>query len=259
LKIVFVGDIVGSPGRRAFARFATRWKNEGKADIIVANAENSASGRGPTPAIAQEILDAGADALTLGDHTWDQKELAPFLDRESRIARPANFAPGCPGKGFVRLETPEGPLLVISLIGRVFLPPRDCPLRAADALLKKESARVRMIMVDMHCEATSEKIIAGRYLDGRVSLVAGTHTHVQTSDETILPKGTAYITDAGMTGPKDSVLGRDYEPVLRSYLTGMPNKFDVATQNVCVEGVCVDIDPKSGKALNITRFRESMV
>lgn len=256
MKLLFVGDIVGSPGRQAFARIATRYKAEKKADVIVVNAENAAAGRGITPALADELFAGGADVLTLGDHTWDQKELIPYLDREPRIVRPANFPPGCPGRGHTVIETGHGPLLVLNLIGRVFMPAQDCPFRAADALLKREDNRPRLIFVDMHCEATSEKIIMGRYLDGRVSAVAGTHTHVQTADECILPHGTGYITDAGMTGPKDSVLGREVEPVLRRFLTGMPTKFGIATDDVRLEGVWFDIDTTTGRTRKIKRISE---
>lgn len=258
MKLLFVGDIVGSPGRKAFARTATRYKAEGKADVIVANAENAAAGRGLTPKLAEELFAAGADALTLGDHTWDQKELAPYLNREPRVVRPANFAPQCPGKGFTLIDTPEGPLGVLNLIGRVFMHPQDCPLRAADAVLNRDGARARMLLVDMHAEATSEMIVTGRYLDGRVSAVVGTHTHVQTADETILPGGTGYITNAGMTGPKDSVLGRELEPVLSRFLTGMPAKFDIATDDVRLEGVLIDINPDTGRARKIKRVSERM-
>ncbi len=258
MKLLFVGDIVGSPGRQAFARFATRYKTAKKADIIIANAENAAAGRGITPPLAEELFAAGADALTLGDHTWDQKELIPYLDREPRIIRPANFPPGCPGHGHTLIDTDHGPLLVMNLIGRVFMPAQDCPLRTADDVLKRQGDRTRLIFVDMHCEATSEKIITGRYLDGRISAYAGTHTHVQTADECILPHGTGYITDAGMTGPKDSVLGREIEPVLHRLLTGMPSKFDIAKEDVRMEGVLFDIDPQNGRTRKIKRISEHM-
>lgn len=258
MKLLFVGDIVGSPGRQAFARWATRYKADKKADVIVANAENAAAGKGITGKLADELFAAGADAITLGDHTWDQKELPPYLEREPRIVRPANFPPGCPGRGHTIIDTPHGPLMILNLIGRVFMPPQDCPLRTADALLKREAGRARMVFVDMHCEATSEKIITGHYLDGRISAMAGTHTHVQTADERILPKGTGYITDAGMTGPKDSVLGRELEPVLHRFLTGMPTKFDIAQNDVRMEGVLFDIHPETGRTRKVTRVSERL-
>lgn len=258
MKLLFIGDLVGAPGRQAFARFATLYKSKRKADVIIVNAENAAAGRGITGKLADELFAAGADAITLGDHTWDQKELPPYLDREPRIVRPANFPPGCPGRGHTLIDTPAGPLLVLNLIGRVFMPAQDCPLRTADAILQREGSRARMTFVDMHCEATSEKIITGRHLDGRVSAVAGTHTHVQTADECILPKGTGYITDAGMTGPKDSVLGREWQPVLKRFLTGMPQKFDIAKDDVRLEGVLFDINPDTGRCQAVQRVSERM-
>ena len=232
-------------------------RTEEQVDIVIANAENSAAGRGITPTLADELFAAGADVLTLGDHTWDQKEIMPYLDREPRIVRPANFAPGCPGRGFTTVDTPKGRLTVMSLIGRVFMPPADCPFRTADEILKKRDALGAVIFAEIHAEATSEKIAIGRYLDGRVTSVVGTHTHVQTSDEAILPKGTAYLTDLGMTGPKDSVLGRALDPVLKKFLTGLPTKFEVATNDVALEGVVVTVDPKTGRATKIKRIRET--
>ncbi len=256
MKLLFVGDIVGNPGRHAFAKVATRYKAKKEADIIIANAENSAAGRGLTPKLAEELFAAGADGLTMGDHTWDQKELAPFLEKEPRIVRPANFPPSCPGRGCTVIDTSDGPLLLMNLIGRVFMSPNDCPFRTADTLLKDQGSGIKMKFLDFHAEATSEKIVVGRYLDGRVSAVAGTHTHVPTADECILPKGTGYITDAGMTGAKDSVLGRELEPVLNRFLTGMPHRFDVATDDVRVEGVLFDIDPRTGRTIKIQRISE---
>ena len=232
-------------------------RTEEQVDVVIANAENSAAGRGITPTLADELFAAGADVLTLGDHTWDQKEIMPYLDREPRIVRPANFAPGCPGRGFTTVDTPKGRLTVMSLIGRVFMPPADCPFRTADEILKKRDALGSVIFAEIHAEATSEKIAIGRYLDGRVTSVVGTHTHVQTSDEAILPKGTAYLTDLGMTGPKDSVLGRALDPVLKKFLTGLPTKFEVATNDVALEGVVVTVDPKTGRATKIKRIRET--
>lgn len=256
MKILIVGDIVGSPGRLAFARIAGQMKVKGEVDVVVANAENAAGGRGITPPLAEELFAAGADVLTTGDHAWDQKELVPYLDREPRIIRPANFAPGCPGKGWVTVSTPAGAVTVVDLVGRVFMPPTfDCPFRAADQVLAQKGLG-RVIVVDIHAEATSEKIALSRYLDGRVSAVVGSHTHVQTADETIRPGGTAYLTDLGMTGPKDSVLGRDYPSVLAKFLTGMPSAFKVAADDVRLEGVVVTVDEKTGKATRIKRVQE---
>jgi 2',3'-cyclic-nucleotide 2'-phosphodiesterase len=257
MKILMAGDIVGAPGRRAFAQAVARLKQAGKVDFAVANAENAAGGKGLSGALAEELFAAGADVLTLGDHTWDQKEIVPYLEREPRVVRPANFAPACPGHGCVTVEGPgKVRVTVISLVGRVFMNNYDCPFRTADALLKKEPDLGRIVLVDLHAEATSEKIIMGRYLDGRVSAVVGTHTHVQTSDETLLPKGTAFITDLGMTGAKDSALGRDLASVTQMMLTGMPAKFEVAQNDCVLEGVIVDVDERTGRASGIKRLRE---
>ena len=259
MKILYVGDIVGSPGRRAFTVISERLRTEHGLDAVVANGENSAAGRGPTPDIADSLIEAGADVLTLGDHTWDQRDLPPHLDLQARIVRPGNFAADCPGRGLVIVDTPAGKLAVLQVIGRVFMPPHaDCPFLTADRLLKQVPQDVRTVLAEMHCEATSEKIAFGRYLEGRVSAVVGTHTHVQTSDDTILPGGTAYITDLGMTGSKDSVLGREVKPVLHRFTTGMPAKFDVATKDVALEGVLLDIDASTGKARSIQRVREHL-
>lgn len=256
LRVLQVGDIVGSPGRLAFARVVHRLREEHEIDFVIANGENAAAGRGITPQLAEELFAAGANVLTLGDHAWDQKEILPFIDREPRLIRPANFAPGCPGKGVVSVDTPKGRFTVIDLIGRVFMPPADCPFRTADELLKNREAMGPYVFVEMHAEATSEKIAIGRYLEGRVTSVVGTHTHVQTSDDAILPKGTAYLTDLGMTGPKDSVLGRGVDSVLRKFLTGLPTKFEVADQDVVLEGVLIQVDARSGRATKIKRLRE---
>ncbi|MEI6563995.1 MAG: TIGR00282 family metallophosphoesterase [bacterium] len=256
MNILMVGDLVGGPGRKIFARIAGQMKQRGQVDMIVANAENSAGGKGITRVIAGELFDAGADVLTMGDHMWDQKEIITFLETEKRIVRPANFAPGCPGRGIVTVETPKGRVTVINLVGRVFMPPMDCPFRAVDALLAKEPNMGKVILVDFHAEATSEKIAMGRHLDGRVSAMVGTHTHVQTSDETIMPKKTAYLTDLGMTGPKDSIIGRDYASVMNRFLTGMPSKFEIAEGNVALEGALLDVDEATGRARKIVRVRE---
>ena len=246
--------MVGSAGRQVFQRVTDRLRDEGRINLVIANAENGAGGRGPSPEIAEALLNVGAAALTLGDHTFDDKKLIPMLETEPRIVRPANLPPEAAGRGMTTIETDEGSICIISLIGRVFMHPADCPFRTADKLLSLVNTKT--VFVDFHAEATSEKIALGRYLDGRVSGIFGTHTHVQTSDETILPNGTAYITDLGMTGPKDSVIGRDVEPVIQKFITGMPQKFDVSKKDPALEGVIVDVDITTGKAASIERIRE---
>jgi len=259
MKILMVGDIVGSPGRTAFARTVTRLVHDGDVHAVVANAENSAGGKGITRALAEGLLSAGADVITLGDHAWDQREFAPEAHLVPRVIRPANFAPGCAGRGWTTVEVRGGSrMTVISLVGRVFMHPADCPFRTVDAILGREPNLGRIVLVDMHAEATSEKVAMARYLDGRVTAVVGTHTHVQTSDERVLRGGTACITDLGMTGPKDSVIGRDYKSVIQTFLTGMPSRFVVATDDVEIEGVIVDVDEATGRARSIRRLREQV-
>ncbi len=256
MKILLVGDIVGKPGRNAFTQIAAQLREEGRVDFIIANGENSAAGRGPTPEIANAILNAGADVMILGDHAWDSREMVAGIDLEDRIIRPANFGKGAPGQGWVRVETPEGPLVVMQLICRVFMQPSyDCPFQAADRMLKGELGGDKVIFVDIHGEASSERMAMGRFLDGRVTSVTGTHTHCQTSDNRIFPNGTAYMTDLGMTGPQDSILGREVEPVIKKFLTGVPQKFDVAKGDPALEGAIVDVDMKTGKANSIERIR----
>lgn len=254
MKILFTGDMVGSAGRQVFLRVTERLRRESRIDLIIANAENAAGGRGPSPEIVEALFACGAAALTLGDHAWDDKALIPLLDTEPRLIRPANFPPAASGRGMTTIETDEGPVCIISLVGRVFLDPADCPFRTADRLLSVIKAKT--ILIDFHAEATSEKIAMGRYLDGRITALLGTHTHVQTSDEAILPNGTAYITDLGMTGPKDSVIGREVEPVILRFITGMPQKFVAANGDPALEGVILDIDINTGKARSIERIRE---
>jgi metallophosphoesterase (TIGR00282 family) len=259
MKILIVGDIVGSPGRQAVARVVTRWREGGKVDFVVANAENAAGGKGLTRALAQDLVDVGVDVLTLGDHTWDQKEARTFLDKEERVIRPLNFSSESPGRGIVTVSASCGVrITVVNAIGRVFMKPVDCPFHALDRVLKEEPNMGNIIIVDFHAEATSEKIAMGRYLDGRASVIVGTHTHVQTSDEVILPKGSAYITDLGMTGPKDSVIGMEVKGVTEAMVSGMPERFEVAKNDVCLEGVVVDVEEGTGRARRITRIRESI-
>ena len=255
MRVLVVGDIVGSPGRAVFREVVARLRASGAVHAVVANAENAAAGNGITGDLADELFKAGADVLTLGDHTWNQKDIETYIAREKRLLRPANFAPSCPGHGWVTVQTSQGPLTVINLMGRVFLPPMDCPFRTVDALLTSIPGGTP-VLVDLHAEATSEKIAMGWHLDGRVAAVIGTHTHVQTSDEKLLPKGTAYITDIGMTGPVTSVIGREVEPVLRKFLTGMPSKFDVAKGPAALEGVIIEVDRVTTRAVSIVRVRE---
>ena len=254
MKILFTGDMVGTAGRQVFQRVVQRLRSEGAVDFVIANAENAAGGRGPSPDIAEAILAAGADAITLGDHTYDDRSITPFLETDPRVVRPANFPPAAAGRGMITLQSDEGAVSIISLLGRVFMNPVDCPFRAADKWIGLSSTTT--ILVDFHAEATSEKIAMGRHLDGRVTAMVGTHTHVQTSDEAILPKGTAYITDLGMTGPKDSVIGREVEPVIKRFITGMPQKFETSKSDPALEGVIIDINPATGKARSIERVRE---
>ncbi len=257
MKILMVGDIVGGPGRMAMARVATRYKAEGRADVVVANAENSAAGRGITAALAEELFAGGADALTMGDHVWDQKEAAAYFDRETRIVRALNLPPGVPGKGAISIQTQAGPLAIVQLMGRTFMnASADCPFRTMDEWLKKHGAQYKLILVDMHAEATSEKVAMGKFLDGRVTAVLGTHTHVQTADEAVTAKGTAYMTDLGMTGPCDSVIGRTTDAILTRFLTGMPTKFEIASGDVRLHGALLTVDPATGKALKIKRVEE---
>jgi len=258
MRILLAGDLVGEPGRAQFAKIAGRMRQAGEVDFVVANAENAAAGKGITPKIGDQLFAAGADVITMGDHTWDRKEGVPYIARTERILRPLNFAPGCPGRGFVTLTTPMGQkLTVVSLIGRVFMgnKPYDCPYRAIDALLERKDLGP-IIIVDLHAEATSEKIVMGHHLDGRASIVVGTHTHVQTSDEQILPHGTAYLTDLGMVGPTHSALGRTLDSVKVAMMTGMPTEFTVGDGAPVFEGLWVEVNDQTGRAIRLRRIRE---
>lgn len=259
MKILWVGDIVGSPGRRVFAEVARELKGRGEVSAIIANAENAAAGSGITEALGEELFAAGADVLTMGDHVWGQKGTDLYLAHERRIVRPANLPPGSPGADFATVHTAIGPITVVSLLGRVFMAPADCPFHAADAVLRRIPGGSGPVFVEIHAEATSEKIALGRYLDGRVAAVAGTHTHVPTNDAHLLPGGTAFITDLGMAGPEDSVIGRELAPVLRKFTTGIPSKFDVAKGPAVLQGVIVDVERATGRTLSITPYirRES--
>jgi metallophosphoesterase (TIGR00282 family) len=247
---------MGSAGRKAFMNIAIPMKQRGEIDVLIVNGENAANGKGINPDMAAKFLDAGADVITVGDHTYDQRQIMPYLNEESRILRPANFAPGTPGKGWVTVQTSAGPLTVINLIGRVFMNPSDCPFRCVDKILQL-APRNQPIFVDMHCEATSEKMAMGWHLAGRVTAMAGTHTHVQTSDARILKDHTAYITDAGMTGSKDSIIGCERETVMKRFLTGLPGRFEPANENSSLEGFLLTCD-RTGKAGSCESIRIPM-
>jgi len=254
MKLLMIGDVVGSPGRRILMRELPRLRRELAIGGVVVNAENCAAGSGITAALAKEIMEAGVDAITLGDHTWGQKEFPGQIDSVAGLVRPANYAAGCPGKGWCVVTTPTFRFAVVNLQGRVFMNPVDCPFKAADRVLA-EIPKDLPVFVDFHAEATSEKMTLGHYLDGRVTAVVGTHTHVQTSDALLLPKGTAYITDLGMTGPYVSSIGRDLKPVTRRFVTGMPSRFEVADGPCVLEGAVVEFDPATKKASSIEAFR----
>lgn len=253
MRILFIGDIMGKPGRKVFKDFLPGLvKNMGPFDFTLVNAENAAGGFGLTEKIMKEFFDLGVDCLTSGNHIWDKKEFIPVLMEEARVLRPANYPVSCPGTGIKILEKAGKTLAVISLQGRTFMPPIDCPFQVADRLL--EGLASRAVFVDFHAEATSEKKALALYLDGRVSTVVGTHTHVQTADEGILPRGTAFITDVGMTGGHGGIIGVTKESVLSRFLTGMPTKFDICEQDVRINAVVVDVDDETGLALDIQRI-----
>lgn len=259
MKILFIGDIVGGPGRLAVQTILPRLREQHALDFVIANGENSAGGSGITPAIAGELFSAGVDAITTGDHLWDQKTVMDLFFNEPRFLRPLNYPAGVPGRG-AQVFQPRAlpPIAVMNLQGRTFMPPMENPFTVAEAEILRLREQAKIIFVDFHAEATSEKIALGRFLDGRVSAVVGTHTHVQTADEQILPKGTAYLSDAGFTGPHDGCLGREIEPVLKRFLTGMPQRFEVARNNVKLHGALIRVDDDTGKATSIQRVAETL-
>ena len=260
MKILFIGDVVGSPGRFAIKTLLPALKKEFGLDFVVANAENAAGGSGITLSVADDLFASGVDALTSGDHIWKKKEIFELISRENRILRPANYPPGAPGSGYgiFKARSAELKIGVINVNGRVFMQPLDCPFRAVSEAREKLIKETNIIIVDIHAEATSVKTAMGWYLDGKVSAVLGTHTHIQTADERILPQGTAYLTDAGMTGPYDSVIGRDIPSVIERFLTSIPAKFDVATENIQLQGAVVDVNESTGKARTITRIQRKL-
>jgi hypothetical protein len=255
LTVLCVGDVFGEPGRRALTALLPRLRKQHEADLAVVNVENAAAGYGVTPSLARACLEHGADVLTSGNHIWDRKEVIPYIVHENLLLRPANFPTGTPGTGSIVVKAGPHRVAVLNLMGRVFLPSLDCPFRKADEEIERLRQETPVIVVDMHAEATSESQAMGWHLDGRVSAVVGTHRHVQTADERVLPGGTAYITDIGMTGPVNSVIGVEPALALSRFLTQMPIRFEPARGPAALHGVVIRIDPDTGRARSIERLR----
>ncbi|HJS65932.1 MAG TPA: TIGR00282 family metallophosphoesterase [Nitrospiraceae bacterium] len=256
MKVLFIGDIFGEPGRRAVARAVPKLVAQRQIDIVIGNGENAAGGFGITPELAEELFDLGLAVITTGNHAWDKKEILDYFPREPRLLRPANYPSGVPGQGSVVVESAGGEQLgVLQLMGRAYMPTLDCPFQVAKRELAALKKRSMAVIVDMHAEATSEKMAMGHYLDGEVVAVVGTHTHVQTADDQILPKGTAYLTDIGMTGPLHSVIGVKKELAIEKFLTGMPRRFEVASGPSVFCAVLLELDARLGKTLSIERIR----
>ncbi len=257
IRLLFLGDIVGEPGRSAAKKVVSAMLAENAVDFVVVNGENAAQGRGITPKIAIDLLRSGIAVITTGDHVWDQKELAAYLPTEPRVLRPVNYPPGAPGQGSIVLDTAKGPIAVLNVQCRTFMNQQlDNPFTCAMAEVERLRAETPVIFVDVHGETTSEKTAVARHLDGKVSAVVGTHTHVQTADERILPGGTAFLCDAGMCGPLDSILGRRADAVVKKFLDALPSQFPIAGGPVQVCGALIEIDPATGLAASISRFRK---
>jgi metallophosphoesterase (TIGR00282 family) len=252
LKILAIGDIIGKPGRKAVKEILPGLCDEYNVDLVVGNGENAAGGLGLTPNTAEELFDSGIDVITTGNHIWAYNEIIPYLDSELALLRPLNYPPMNPGRGYLLKNN----VLIVNLIGRVFMSHVDCPFRAMDQLLAEFEHKSTPIIVDFHAEATSEKVAMGRYLDGRVSAVLGTHTHVGTTDAHILPGGTAYVTDMGMVGPVDSVIGDDPDSVINRFLTQIPSRLSVGKGKVSFDAILVEVDEKTGKAVDIKRIQK---
>jgi metallophosphoesterase (TIGR00282 family) len=259
MRILFIGDIVGKPGRDLVRRGVGGLVEHHQIDLVVANAENAAAGSGITRELGDQILASGVDVMTSGNHIWAKREAIDYIGTEPRLLRPANFSSGVPGNGSYLARSADGRTVgVINLMGRVFMAPLDDPFAVVTKEIDALRGRAKVILVDFHAEATSEKIAMGWYLDGKVTAVVGTHTHVQTADERILPKGTAYLTDVGMTGPHDSVIGVEIEPALSRFLNGMPTRFETATANPRLNAVVIDADERTGRATDIERLSYSL-
>lgn len=251
MKLLFIGDIVGNLGRETLKVMLPKLKQKYQPDFVIVNGENAAGGRGITQKIAKEFYQWGVDLITMGNHTWDQKEIFDFIEEDPQLIRPANFPPGTPGRGIGYVSHPKGNLAVINLQGTTFLPPIDSPFRIADELLATIKSKAKYILVDFHAEATSEKIAMGWYLDGKVSAIVGTHTHVPTADARVLPNGTAFITDVGMVGPRDGVLGMQRDAVLKKFITQLPVRFEVESGDWQFNAVCIELDSSTGMAKKI--------
>lgn len=258
MRILFLGDVVGRPGRRAVATVLPQLIARERVDFVVANGENASAGKGIDPRSAGELEDAGVDVVTTGNHVWQNREIVPYLRESDRIVRPLNWPPDTPGVGWTvrRSRRSDTRVAVVNLIGRAFMAPAECPFRTVRDALPAIAREARVVLVDMHAEATSEKVGMGRFLDGQVSAVVGSHTHVQTADECILPGGTAHLSDAGMCGPEESILGVRTDRVLERFLTQMPVRFEVAGGPVLVQGALIDVDEATGRAVAIQRVRE---
>ena len=256
MKILFIGDIVGEPGRRVIMKRLHKLIAQHHVDVVIGNGENAAGGFGITPDIANELFDLGLAIITLGNHAWDKKEAVDFIHKDSRMLRPANYPEGVPGRGAMVFETAGGEALgILQLMGRVFMPILDCPFRVAEREVAGLKERTQAIIVDMHAETTSEKMAMGHFLDGKVSAVVGTHTHVQTADDHILPKGTAYLTDIGMTGPQHSVIGMKADIVIQKFLLQTPRRFEVAPGPAVLCAALIEVDAMTGKAVEIQRLQ----
>jgi hypothetical protein len=253
IKVLFLGDVIGKPGRKAVEKYI----KVSSADFIIINGENLAGGIGITPLVAQEMFSCGVDLITTGNHVWKKKEMIPFLMEEQRVLRPLNYPSGTPGFGHGVISKNGKKLCVVNLEGRVFMTPLDCPFRTVDNLLQELDKKMP-ILVDFHAEATSEKIALGWYLDGKVAVVLGTHTHVQTADERVLPKGTGYITDAGMTGPADSVIGMEKSVVLKKFVTQLPQRFEVGKDDIEVQGEMLTLESQGNNCIAIERVRQKI-
>jgi metallophosphoesterase (TIGR00282 family) len=258
MRILFIGDIVGKPGRQALKGCLPRVRADYAPDLVVANIENAASGFGLTRSVAQEILAAGVDVMTSGNHLWDRRGSEEYIAEETRLVRPANYPEGTPGRRYHLCEVDGVGVGVLNLQGRVFMPPIDCPFRGLDHLLEELQGRAQIFLLDFHGEATSEKKAMAIYADGKVSAVVGTHTHTPTADECILPGGTAFVSDLGMTGPYDSVIGMKKDGVLERFLTGMPRRFEVAERDARLSGLVVDIDERTGRSRFVQRIHEKL-